>query len=134
MSRIVNYLFQGKGWIRVFIIFAGIVLAETVLAAPTVSISGIQTNVDKTVSSIAKILEDIALIAGIGFIMASFFKFHQHKQNPQQVQLSQGVTLLVIGAGLAVFPHLLATTTYGVLGVTKVEKVGGTAITGIIGS
>ncbi len=24
-----------------------------------------------------------ALIAGIGFIIASFYKFHQHKQNPQ---------------------------------------------------
>ena len=25
----------------------------------------------------------ISLIAGIGFIIAAFFKFHQHKQNPQ---------------------------------------------------
>ena len=25
----------------------------------------------------------ISLIAGIGFIVAAFFKFHQHKENPQ---------------------------------------------------
>ena len=25
----------------------------------------------------------ISLIAGIGFVIAAFFKFHQHKQNPQ---------------------------------------------------
>jgi hypothetical protein len=27
---------------------------------------------------------DPGLLAGIGFVIAAFFKFHQHKQNPQQ--------------------------------------------------
>jgi len=66
------------------------------------------------------------LIAGIGFIMASFFKFHQHKLNPTQVPMSQGITLLLIGAGLAVFPHLFGTATQAVFGTKiKMATLGG---------
>ena len=86
-------------------------------AAPTgVSLSTIATNVGSSVTNLAKILEDVALVAGVGFIMASFFKFHQHKLNPQQVPMSQGITLLLVGAGLAVFPHLIPTASHAVFG------------------
>ena len=74
------------------------------------------------------------MIAGIGFIMASFFKFHQHKLNPTQVPLSQGITLLLIGAGLAVFPTLLPTATHAVFGSSAdIAKIGGGQIGGLIG-
>jgi hypothetical protein len=33
---------------------------------------------------ISKVLQKISLVAGLGFIVASLFKFHQHKQNPHQ--------------------------------------------------
>ncbi len=33
--------------------------------------------------NLANPLVAISLIAGIGFVIAAFFKFHQHKQNPQ---------------------------------------------------
>jgi intracellular multiplication protein IcmD len=78
-------------------------------------------------------LEDVALICGVGFILASFFKFHQHKLNPTQVPMSQGVTLLVIGAGLSVFPHLLNTASSGVFGAS-VAKLGSGGIGSIISS
>ena len=48
--------------------------------------------------------------------MASFFKFHQHKLNPQQISLSQGVSLLLIGGGLSVFPWMLPTAKQAVFG------------------
>jgi hypothetical protein len=44
---------------------------------------------------ITTLLVDISLVAGVGFIVAGFFKFHQHKQNPQQVHISQEVLLLL---------------------------------------
>ncbi len=50
---------------------------------------------------------------------------------PQQVPLSQGVALLLVGAGLAVFPHLLDTATQAVFS-TNVQKASGGAISGII--
>ena len=71
------------------------------------TISDIATNTSNTMKSVAQLLEAVSLIAGIGFVMASFFKFHQHKLNPQQVPISQGITLLIIGGGLTMFPALL---------------------------
>lgn len=76
-------------------------------SAAGVSISQISKNTSSSMGYVASLLEDVSLIAGIGFIMASFFKFHQHKLNPQQVPISQGITLLLVGGGLTIFPALL---------------------------
>lgn len=94
----------------------------------------IQSNVADTVTQTAKILQDLSLVAGIGFIMASFFKFHQHKLNPTQVPMSQGVTLLAIGGGLTLFPLLVPTAGTTILGKeANVSKVSGKGISDMIG-
>ena len=129
LRRKMNFLSQGV-LLRLLVILVGVFFATEVMAQ-TVSIAAIQTKVAASIGSIASLMQDIALVSGIGFIFASFFKFHQHKMNPTQVPLSQGVALLAVGAGLAVFPHLLGTATEGVFGAT-VGKVGGTAINTII--
>ncbi len=114
---------------------AGVCFAGMALAQPSgASISEIAKNVNGSVSSLATILSDIALIAGIGFVMASFFKFHQHKLNPTQVPLSQGITLLMIGAGLMLFPAMLPTATKAVFGSKgSIAHVGGSGINQLIG-
>ena len=93
------------------LISSGLVFAA---ANDTVTIQSIQTNIASATQTVGKILVDIALLAGIGFVLASLFKFHQHKLNPTQVPISQGVTLLLVGAALLVFPALLSTTTKAV--------------------
>lgn len=110
----------------------GLAMAD---APKAIALSTIAGNIDKTVVSLAKILTDIALIAGIAFILASFFKFHQHKLNPTQVPISQGVTLLLIGTALTLFVVLLPTASQAVFGKdAKTTQVGGSGITGLIGS
>ncbi|MCX7125753.1 MAG: type IV secretion protein IcmD [Gammaproteobacteria bacterium] len=116
---------------RLFVLIAGVVIADAATAQATVTLTSISSNVSGAVTKISAMLEDIAVITGVGFILASFFKFHQHKLQPQQVPLSQGITLLVIGAGLSVFPHLLNTGAAGVFGAT-VAKLGSGGIGGII--
>ena len=133
MINVRRYLTAGVLF-RLVIIMAGFFVADAAMAASTyVTLTTIQKNVGSSVSNLARVLEDLALVCGIGFILASFFKFHQHKLNPTQVPMSQGVTLLIIGAGLSIFPHLLDTVSQSVFG-TSVQKLGGTAITGVIGS
>ncbi|HLB56245.1 MAG TPA: type IV secretion protein IcmD [Coxiellaceae bacterium] len=131
MFKFVNRFIQNGFLLRLIVIFAGFFIANDAMAAASVTLSGISTNVGKAVTNIAGLLEDVSLVCGIGFILASFFKFHQHKLQPTQVPMSQGVTLLVIGAGLCVFPHLLNTTTKAAFGAT-VSKIGSgmSAITG----
>ena len=111
----------------------GVVAAH---AADYVTLTTVAASVDNTVGQLATVLVDVSLISGIGFIMASFFKFHQHKQNPQQVQMSQGISLLLIGCGLTLIPLLIPTASVSVLGTAAKNpaKIGGSSIHNLIGS
>ncbi|WP_423064275.1 type IV secretion protein IcmD [Candidiatus Paracoxiella cheracis] len=116
---------------------AGVLFAGAALAGVTqgIALSSIASNVDTSVKEISTVISDISLIAGVGFVMASFFKFHQHKLNPTQVPISQGVTLLLIGAGLIIFPSVLPTAKRAIFGSgAEIAKVGGGQIHSIIGS
>lgn len=115
----------------------GVLFAGATLASVTsgIALSSIASNVDTSVKDLSTVLSDISLIAGVGFVMASFFKFHQHKLNPTQVPISQGVTLLLIGAGLVLFPTMLPTAKRAIFGSgAEIAKVGGGQIHSIIGS
>ena len=119
------------------VVLGGMLFAGGAFATSTyVSIGTISGSVDSTVAQLGTIFTDVALIAGIGFCIAAFFKFHQHKQNPQQVQMSQGISLLLIGCGLTLVPLLVPTASVSVLGGKGAEtaQVGGSAIHGLIGT
>lgn len=117
----------------------GILFADTAFAAGSSGGSGgesmksVAKTIDKSVSSLVVILVDTALIAGVGFVIASFFKFHQHKLNPTQVPLSQGITLLLIGAGLTLLPVLIPTASKAVFKNAKIAQIG-SGLTSVIGS
>ena len=117
---------------KMAIILGGMLFAGSTFAATGLYLSNIQSNLGSSVGQLAVILQDISLVAGIGFVMASFFKFHQHKLNPTQVPISQGITLLLIGAGLLLFPLLLPTATKAAFGTTAISKTSGGAITSLI--
>lgn len=114
------------------VVFAGMAFAT---GNSGVALSSIASNIDTSVKELSTVLSDISLISGVGFVMASFFKFHQHKLNPTQVPLSQGITLLLIGAGLVLFPTMLPTAKRAVFGSSaEIDKLGGGQIHSIIGS
>lgn len=125
-------------WTAIVCMAAGLGFTSVALAVSpsAVTLSTIAESVDNTVSELATILIDVALISGIGFILASFFKFHQHKQNPQQVQMSQGISLLLIGCGLTLIPLLIPTASVAVFGTqaNKPAQIGGSDIHQLIGS
>lgn len=116
---------------RLIILVGGFLFVDAAFAITQPTIGQVSKNINTGIVGFATILQDIALICGVGFILASFFKFHQHKLNPTQVPMSQGVTLLIIGAGLTVFPHLLNTVSKGVFGTTA-EKLGSTDIKSVL--
>jgi intracellular multiplication protein IcmD len=123
--------------LSILAVLGGVLFASASFAgADYVSIGTISGSVDTTVAQLGTIFTDVALIAGIGFCVAAFFKFHQHKQNPQQVQMSQGISLLLIGCGLTLVPLLMPTASVSVLGGKGANnaQVGGSAIHGLIGT
>lgn len=115
----------------------GVFFTASALASTSggIALSSIAGNIDSSVKQLSTILSDVSLIAGVCFVMASFFKFHQHKLNPTQVPLSQGITLLLIGAGLVLFPTMITTAKTAIFGSgAQVAKIGGGEIHSIIGS
>lgn len=120
---------------KIAAVLLGMTVAGSAFATTgALALSNIQSNIGSGVSNLSIILGDVSLVAGIGFVMASFFKFHQHKLNPTQVPLSQGITLLLIGAGLLLFPVMLPTATKAAFGTTSIGNISGGAITGLVGS
>ena len=113
-----------KPTVRISLIVGVMMLgSHSCFAANT--LNTISTAIGKSVSTTAKILVDVALIAGIGFVFAAAFKLHQHKMNPTQVPMSQGISLLVIGGGLTMFPQLITIPGTAVLGNSQsVAKIG----------
>src|SRR3989338_5768309 len=97
----IRFLSFGIVW-RLLLVVAGF-FCVNLAAQAAVSLTGITTAVGTGTTDVAKMIKDVALVTGIGFVLASFFKFHQHKLNPTQVPLSQGITLLVIGGALSIF-------------------------------
>ncbi|MCH9770508.1 MAG: type IV secretion protein IcmD [Gammaproteobacteria bacterium] len=111
------------------ILFVGNCFADTTLTE-------FSKNIGDTVTTLAGVFVDLALIAGIGFIMASFFKFHQHKLNPTQVPVSQAITLLVVGAGLSLMPMFYSIASSALSGgktPTDQSKIGGKGLQKMIG-
>lgn len=127
-------LFSNKTLLLSLTVIIAAIFCDAAMATSSgVTLSSMQQNISKAVGITSTVLMDIATVAGIGFIFAAFFKFHQHKQNPTQVPLSQGITLLLIGAALAVFPMLISTTSKGVFG-TGISKAGTTQIKSLVSS
>lgn len=118
---------------KVIAVLSLAIVGSAVAAPAAVSLTSIATNVNKSVSGAATIISDVSLIAGVSFVMSSFFKFHQHKLNPTQVPLSQGISMLLVGAGLCLFPTLLLTTSKAMFGVSSINQIGGTQIGSIVG-
>ena len=116
------------------VLVAGAFASDIVFAQNNAqSLSQIASNVEGSLSSVARLLEDISLVAGIGFIMASFFKLYQHKNNPTQIPISNGLTMLGIGA-LTLFPALIPTAATSIIGSQgTMAKLGGSQISQVIG-
>ncbi len=103
-------------------------------AASAITLQTIASNISHSLTLVAHMMQSVALISGIGFVLSSFFKFHQHKLNPQQVSISQGVTLLLIGSMLIMFPTLIPTFTSILTGSTGgTATIGGTGLVNLIG-
>lgn len=120
-KRKLGFLTHGIFW-RLLFVVVGVLFVDVAMAA-LVTLTNIVTSVTHSTQNVAKIIQDVALVTGVGFVLASFFKFHQHKLNPTQVPLSQGVTLLVIGGALSIFPALIGTASKGVFGTTTAGSI-----------
>lgn len=90
-----------------YIFIIALTILPEALFAQAVGIAGIAQNITKSLSDIAILIVSISILAGLGFGVASAFKFKQHKDNPTQVPLGQPLTLLAIGVMLLWLPYIM---------------------------
>ena len=70
-------------------------------------VGGIAKTVTTNLASIANLIGAAAYVAGIAFALTGLMKFKAHKDNPQQVPLSQPIVLIMISAGLIFLPSMI---------------------------
>lgn len=80
--------------------------SQAVLAQQGEDIGAVAGRITGVVGTLANMMIAISYIAGIGFVIASMFKFKQHKDNPTQIPLGAPLALLIIGVVLVFLPLL----------------------------
>ena len=71
------------------------------------SLGTVAGTITTSMTNVAKLITAASYVAGVGFALMGMLKFKAHKDNPQQVPLSQPIVLLAIAAGLVFLPSLI---------------------------
>lgn len=71
------------------------------------NIGDIAKSITGSFKGIGELILAIAFVAGLGFVMASIFKFKQHKDNPTQIPLGTPIALLAVGVALIFLPNII---------------------------
>lgn len=105
--------------IMVWTIFLGCYISYALAASA--NLGTIATNVSGTLTSVIKLITAGAYMAGFALTVGALFKFKQHKDNPQQVQLGTAIAMLLVGVSLVFLPSLLSTGGETIFGTAKTE-------------
>lgn len=78
-----------------------------VVSPPDNSIGAVAQNVSRSFGAMGLMMSSISYLAGISFVIASVFKLKQHKDNPQQIPVTTGITMLALGIGMVTMPSVV---------------------------
>jgi intracellular multiplication protein IcmD len=84
-----------------------LLFTEVALAAEGGGVGAIAKTVTTNLASVANLIGAAAYVSGIAFALTGLMKFKAHKDNPQQVPLSQPIVLIMIAAGLIFLPSMI---------------------------
>ena len=103
----------------------------------TLTLGQIGINLTGSFKNLGKLIIATAYITGIGFGIASIFKFKQVKDNPTQIPISTPFALLAVSAMLVFLPGIFKPTGRTIFGVNSDAQAGGftgVSIKGLPGS
>ena len=98
----------------------------TIALGGSETIGSVASKVTSTFSNIIKMITGGAYIGGTALVIAALFKFKQHKENPQQVQLGTCMTMLVVGVALIFLPSIIKVGGGTLYGGGESSSIGGT--------
>lgn len=94
------------------------------LAADT-NLGTLASNLTQSFQKIGQLMIGVAYLAGIGFGIASIFKFKQHKDNPTQIPVGTPFALLAISVLLVFLPGLYQPAGKSIFGTGATLSAGG---------
>ena len=71
------------------------------------NIGDMAQSINSTFTQISSLIGGLAYMVGLIFVVFGLFKFKQHRDNPQQVQIGTCFTLVGIGVLLIFLPNLI---------------------------
>ena len=92
-----------------FSTLAGLFLISTMAQASAENLGAVATDITSSLSGVATLITAGSYVAGVCFALMGMLKLKAHKDQPQQVPLSQPLVLLIIAAGLVFLPSLIKT-------------------------
>lgn len=116
----------------IFSLFAVFLLPE-LLFAQDPTLATIRDNISSSGTAIFEIVRGVSIVSGIAFFVASAFKLHRYKQNPQQVSIGQPISLLVIAVIFVSLPTTFSAMKNFIYGSpTPVTKLGDKRLENIV--
>lgn len=95
-------------------------LPETMFAEKN-TIGSVFRRLTKPLTAFDDLLIEVAYLAGVGFGITGIFKLKQHKDNPQQVPITNGIALMMTGVLLVFMPGLINPTAKSIFGTDDVS-------------
>lgn len=89
-------------FLPIFGLCSGSAFAEDVT-----DISSLVNHITDSFQSIGMLMVAIAYIAGFAMVIASLFKFKQHKDNPTQIPMGAAIALMAVGIVLIFLPGII---------------------------
>jgi intracellular multiplication protein IcmD len=108
-----------------FFIVAGSGFYVSLALAEVTNIGDIADTIVKSFESIGKLMIATAYISGIGFTIASVFKFKQHRDNPTQIPIGAPIALLAIGVILIFLPGIIGPVGETLFGTNNLNEMSG---------
>lgn len=101
--------------------------------ADNVDLAAIQANLQDTETHSLGVINAVALTGGIVFFMSSVFKFHQWRQNPQQISVGQPFFLMMIGVVMISLPLMMGSISRALYGEGgRVVQLGDSQLANIV--
>jgi intracellular multiplication protein IcmD len=99
--------------------------ASCAYADQVTDIKSLVAQVTSSFQSLGMLMAATAYLSGFGMVIASLFKFKQHKENPQQIPMGTAIAMLVVGVSLIFLPGFVGPAGQTLFGTDASSFAGG---------
>jgi len=92
--------------LNIYILGQSAILALFSTSCYAMDLGQAASNMANTLDSVSSLIQAVAFICGLGYLVSAIMKFKKHRESPQQVPMSTPVTELAMALVLMLVPML----------------------------